>query len=119
MTRPSWTDLPDEKRRSFGNGIGPWWFPAWFRKWLATDLSGFFEEASWRHHDFGYYIGRTERERREYDGKFFRAMCRDAFRLEHVFGTAFALIISVFFYVSVRLFGWTAFHYSGIYRRIR
>ena len=65
--RPSWSSLTSDQQRHFGNGVGPGWLPKWARKLITGAMSWYFSDASWRHHDFGYAVGRTERERWRYD----------------------------------------------------
>lgn len=114
MERPSWSELTEDQQLHFGNGIGPDWMPAFARAFITGSASWFFQDASWRHHDFGYSLGYTEKHRAEYDRKFFDAMCRDAlsqpgWRWINVPG---ALAIACLFYAAVRLGGWASFDYG-------
>ncbi len=108
---PRWRDLDPAERRAFGNGLGPWWFPAWLRR-LATSLSlAFFHEADWAHHDYGYARGGSESDRARADRLFLAAMLRDGSRLNTVTRMAGASLLAWLFWALVRLFGWTAFNY--------
>lgn len=98
--RPSYDDLTPEQSRRLFNGVGPAWAPKFICKVLTKFSGWFFDEASWNHHDFGYYIGYTESHRREYDGKFFEAMLVDA-RNQVWFKLWLALVLSVLFYLIV------------------
>ena len=122
MARPSFKKLRLHQQLEFGNGIGPAWFPAWLRLFLTKHVSWFFEDASWRHHDFGYFIGFREAHRSEYDWKFFKAMWQDALTQRshcRLFAVPVACLLSLIFYASVRAFGWRSFHYSNRYRRFK
>lgn len=78
IIRPRYQDATPEQLARICNGVGPAWAPTPVRKLMTMLSSWFFDEASWNHHDFGYYIGCRECCRREYDHKFFMAMLRDA-----------------------------------------
>ena len=115
--RPNYSDATPEQLQRICNGVGPSWAPPPIRK-LMTSLSGwFFNSASWQHHDFGYYIGCTEKERAEYDAKFFDAMRNDA-RQQPFLKMITALNLSLFFYISVRCFGWLSFYYGQHYQNL-
>lgn len=119
--RPSWSDLTPAQRLNFGNGIGPGWLPAWARRFITRSMSWFFQEASWRHHDFGYAVGRTERERWRYDWLFFRAMLRDAVSQrmpKGVIAVPVAVVVSLVFYLAVMAGGWISFEYGARYRTV-
>ena len=92
--------------------------PKWVRRLLTEIASWFFEDASWRHHDFGYVVGGAR-----CDWKFFAAMTKDAvsqpckWLVAHVL---VALLISVVFYVAVRIFGqFGSFKYRDYYTTLR
>lgn len=78
MKRPQFSELTREQQKYFGNGIGPYWLPERIRKFITSSVSWFFEDASWRHHDFGYVVGGDRWDRARCDWKFFIAMMRDA-----------------------------------------
>ena len=118
MVRPSFSDLTPAQQLNFGNGIGPDWFPGWLRNFITGIMSWFFSDASWRHHDFGYVMGHSEAHRWEYDWKFFKAMLKDAVSQDSFLLIIPAILMSVFFYKSVLLFGWLSFHYGWWYRTI-
>ena len=121
MERPSYSSLSPEQKSKVCNGIGPGWFPEWLRNLITETMSWFFDDASWCHHDFGYLLGFTEGYRWLYDWKFLKAMCRDAvFQKNWKWKTTapVALLLSVFFYLAVMLFGWIGFHYGDRYRTV-
>ncbi len=115
--RPRWSDLPPEFQARFGNGVGPSWFPAFLRNFTTKHYSWFFREASWKHHDFGYWVGHAHDNRKEYDDKFLAAMKRD------LQGRGFltkmsGFVISRSFYAAVRVGGGGSFYYHHEYRCI-
>ena len=108
MRRPSFHDLTLEQQARFGNGVGPYWLPDWARAGITSTACWFFKDASWRHHDFGYVVGGDRWDRARCDWKFLIAMLRDAItqpRLTWPVAAPVAVLISLFFYVNVRLFG--------------
>ena len=108
MKRPSFHDLTDAQQAAFGNGVGPYWLPDWARHLITESASWFFKDASWRHHDFGYVVGGDRWDRARCDWKFLVAMLRDAHTQDHKLwfvALPIAVVISLLFYVSVRLFG--------------
>lgn len=120
-TRPSWGDLTPEQQLKFGNGIGPSWFTENQRAFITKTCSWFFQEACWRHHDFGYCVGHREVDRWKCDWKFFGAMVRDS--LSHdgwkYVNVPGALTISVAFFIAVRAGGWyKSFVYGKRYATI-
>lgn len=93
-----------------GNGLGPAYFPASWRRVLTKVSASFFEEASWDKHDEGY--GRGNPVRSECDRLFFMAMLRDATLVNSV-GRVWACIwLAGFFWLMVRLFGWASYKNS-------
>lgn len=94
------------------NGVGPWWFPASWRRAL-TDLSlRYFKEASWDKHDVGYALGRPSRA--ECDRKFLQAMLRDASETTTTTRVFACVSLSITFWVAVRLFGWASYNRKGV-----
>ncbi len=108
MTRPKFSDLSEVQQKSFGNGVGAYWMPAPWRKAITETASWFFDEASWRHHDFGYVVGGDRWDRARCDWKFFEAMQRDAIGWTGPWAGLLipvAMILSVTFYLAVRIGG--------------
>ena len=117
MQRPKFSDLTPEEKESFSNGLGPWWFPDWLRSFITKWASWFFEDASWRHHDFGYFIGCDEFDRLRCDRKFKDAMLRDAWSQPkyRIIRIPLALFLAWAFYFAVRTFGRRSFQYRDRY----
>lgn len=108
MKRPSFDDLTEEQKQNFGNGIGPFWLSDRIRNLITETASWFFKDASWRHHDFGYVVGGDRWDRARCDWKFFTAMSKDALTQRWplaVITIPAALIMSIVFYVAVRIGG--------------
>lgn len=103
----AWGDLSPAERAAYGNGVGPWWFPAWPRALLTRLSSTFFEEADWAHHDYGYAT-RTG-SRFTCDMLFLRAMLRDAAALSTPLKMLGACSLAWGFWILVRLFGWASY----------
>lgn len=117
VTRPRWEWLSAEQRLRFGNGVGPWWFTDGMRKVLTGYASFFFDDASWKHHDFGYTKGHLAEHRKEYDQKFLQAMKRDA-RSLGVGKREMAFLLSYAFYIAVRIGGGGSFFYCHRFRSL-
>jgi hypothetical protein len=119
IKRPNFHDLTPLQQAQFGNGVGPYWLPAWARHLITTTVSWFFKDASWRHHDFGYVVGGDRWDRARCDWKFLVAMLRDAWTQEGwswPLAVPIAVLISLFFYLNVRLFGqFGSFEYRDTY----
>ncbi len=121
MQRPSFHDLTSAQQATFGNGVGPYWLPTWVRDFITKTASWFFNDASWRHHDFGYVVGGDRWDRARCDWKFLTAMLRDALSQNkwRVLRIPIALLIALFFYVMVRTFGqFGSFDYRDSYASI-
>lgn len=105
--RPSFAGLTREEQLHFGNGVGPAWLPAWARYFITEIASWFFQDASWRHHDFGYVVGGDRFDRLRCDRKFFRAMCKDAISQPkyRILRIPIAFMIAAVLYLAVRIFG--------------
>ncbi|MBT2131239.1 hypothetical protein [Aliiroseovarius lamellibrachiae] len=107
MKRPQFEDLTPDQQAQFGNGVGPYWLSDRARAVITGAASWFFDEASWRHHDFGYAVGGDRYDRRRCDDKFLAAMLRDAMRQNGpIFGRELvAVLIAIIFYLAVRIGG--------------
>lgn len=108
MPRPSFMDLSPSQQAMFGNGVGPYWMSDRARQTITGFASWFFKDASWRHHDFGYFVGGDYWDRERCDWKFFAAMLRDSVTQSGPLGWVLvpvAIIISLFFYICVRVGG--------------
>lgn len=96
-----WRNLLPEERRAITNGCGG--KGGWFNPpdYLFT--------ASCDHHDFNYWLGGTQEDRREADEQFYEAMRFDAslaplWQRWWLYGAAWR------YYVAVRWFGKKYFH---------
>jgi len=89
------------------NGLGPWWFPSAWRRWLTALSALFFDEASWRIHDVSYDAGDPPRSVADYG--FLKAMIRDAGRTDTLLRMIACIALAFFFYALVRLFGWASY----------
>ncbi len=105
--RARFDDLTQEERLRFGNGVGPHWLSDQARQFITQWASWFFEDASWRHHDFGYVVGGDRWDRARCDWLFFTAMWRDALSQPkwQILRLPLAMMIAVLFYLLVRIFG--------------
>ena len=91
-------DLTEEQKDRICNGCGPkgGWVP----------VPEFFCHASCDHHDFNYWLGCTEEDRRKADHEFLEAMLIDAGSNPAKQTIAFT------YWMAVRLFGAFCFHYA-------
>ncbi len=104
---PRWADASPEERAQIVNGVGPRWAPAPVRALLTRLATAFFDEASWDHHDWGYYWGCPARA--ECDRRFLAAMLRDASRAGPVWRMTLANALAWLFWAAVRLGGWASY----------
>jgi hypothetical protein len=105
MRPPKFTDLIPAQQAHFGNGLGPYWLPDRARRFITSQMSWFFADASWRHHDFGYAVGGDRWDRARCDRKFLAAMWRDALSQERLIAVPLALMLALTFYIAVRIGG--------------
>lgn len=93
-----------------GNGLGPWWFPAWLRAALTAWAARLFPSLFWGLHDAAYAEGKVPRW--VCDRGALRAMLCDALAAESV-GRMFALMaVAWFFWVLLRLFGHWSYNWG-------
>lgn len=93
------------------NGLGPSWFPDWFRELLTKFGSSFFDEAAWDKHDVGYHLAIHSRS--ECDFKFLQAMLRDASRTPKIWRVLVSCMLAWIFWIAVRLGGWMSYNYKN------
>ncbi len=91
-------DLTPGQINKICNGCGP--------KGGLVPVPEFFCHASCDHHDFNYWLGCTERDRRKADRQFYREMRRDAG------WNPIKQTIALAYYLAVRLRGAPYFHYA-------
>ena len=110
MTAVRYGDLTDEERALICNGCGP--------KGAVLDAPDWLFEASCDHHDFNYWLGHTEDDRRRADWQFYEAMLRDAHRKASFWNEWWYRLMAWTYYKAVRAFGKSAFYY-GPHERTR
>ena len=97
---------------SNNNGVGPVWFPSWLRQYLTTFSLKFFRERSWIKHDDAYCIGGTEEDRKIADKIFLLDLKEDLLfktKSRYLFG----IVVAYIYYFNLRIFGKSAYHYTG------
>ncbi|MCG7518844.1 hypothetical protein [Ruegeria sp. Ofav3-42] len=124
MLRPSFHDLTPDQQAKFGNGLGPFWLPDAVRRFITETASWFFQDASWRHHDFGYAVGGDRWDRARCDWKFLKAMLKDAVTQDQDLGwpakATTAILVSFIFYLAVRVGGqFGSFEYRDYYATLQ
>lgn len=100
---PSWHDMTSDQRAAISNGCGGkggWFRPPQFRFRASCDR-----------HDFGYWIGGDESDRRWCDARFLGAMVADAVLLP-IWKRPFHLLMAYVYYRAVRAFGSKFFKYG-------
>jgi len=102
-----WPEASKDERAAIVNGVGPRWAPVGIRRALTLLSGTFFAEASWQHHDWGYYWGCPSRT--ECDRRFLAAMLRDASLAGATWRMAAACALAWAFWVAVRLGGWVSY----------
>jgi len=105
MERIRFNDLTDEEKEMICNGCGP--------KGGLIPIPNFRFEASCNHHDFNYYIGCTEKQRKKADKQFLAAMRLDAGR------NIYYRVWAYTYYMAVRAFGKKCFYYGPSQRFVK
>lgn len=108
---PKWERLKPYQIAKFANGIGSAKMHPFVRKVMTFLGNLFFEEASWNHHDYGYFKGGTEADRKRCDRLFYRAMISDA-KKNTFFTFPLAFIFATTLYVILIIWGKSAFAYG-------
>ena len=90
-----------------GNGLGPWWFPAWLRRVLTSAGRLFFKEAAWEIHDASYAAASPSRW--ACDRGFLGAMLRDASEARTPLKMLACCCLAWFLWGFVRTFGWMSY----------
>ena len=93
-----------------GNGLGPYWFPAAWRRWLTQVSSLFFDEANWELHDKGYQ--RKEHPRWYCDHRMLGASLRDASNAKTPARMLACTVLAWMFWALVRCFGWISWRFA-------
>lgn len=94
-----------------GNGVGPAWFPKWFRDFLTKIFTHYFNEASVEKHDEGYKRGSPKRA--VCDQNYLRAMMRDAAETATTGKMFVCTFLAWTLWVATRLGGWTTYNKEG------
>jgi len=104
MTKVRFRDLTPEQIDLICNGCGGkghWLDPP---DWLFT--------ASCNHHDFNYWLGCTEENRKEADRQFYEAMLADAAAADSWWKRTWCKVMAFIYYKAVRLFAKDYFYYG-------
>ena len=102
-TRIRYKNLTDKQKLHICNGCGS--------KGSIIPVPNFIFEACCNHHDFQYWLGCTEEQRKKADQQFLVEMLVDAVRSKRkVFYSSWAVI----YYTAVRLRGKKHFYYAPI-----
>jgi hypothetical protein len=102
--RVRFNDLTPQERSIICNGCGP--------KGGIVPVPDFIFTACCDHHDFNYWLGCREIQRKKADLQFYREMVRDACRARDNKTRAKFNRIALVYYCAVRLFGRFCFHYA-------
>lgn len=103
--RVRFRDLTDQEKAIICNGCGP--------KGGPIPVPDFLFTACCDQHDFNYWLGCREVQRKKADLQFYREMLKDANRVGNHETAAKYRRIAMVYYRAVRLFGWLCFHYAG------
>lgn len=106
----SWKDLTKEEQDSFLNSpeCNGCWGKGGF---IKPPLRAFFK-ASCNIHDWWYYVGGTELDRKERDLGFLKYMKQDCLWIRNLAKRYFFLMWAYLYYFAVRQFGWKYFNYN-------
>jgi len=103
MTKIRYNELTKEQKEVICNGCGG--------KGGKLNPPDFMFTASCNHHDFNYWLGHTEEDRRKADKQFLEAMLNDISVLPF-WKRFFFRKIAYTYYKAVRLFGKSFFYYA-------
>ena len=92
-----YSKLTDRQKDIITNGCGG--------KGMGFKPPQFFFKASCNHHDFYYWRGGTEADRKHADSMFFLAMREDADRGNNIFAVTGNKLAAIFYYLAVRIGG--------------
>lgn len=99
-------DLTDEEKSLVNNGCGPANMPEWCKKLIFAWMF----HAQCGHHDWGYTVGGTWKDRLRCDLKFGYAMLNDVVR--NYYNALIQTAIAPLFFISVLLFGCIFFRFG-------
>ncbi len=97
-------NLTDEEKNAITNGCGA--------KGGFISVPNFIFRASCRHHDFNYWLGNTEDDRRKADRQFYEAMKRDAAMVRSFWKRLYYRAWAWIYYKAVTHFGVRYFNYA-------
>jgi len=97
------------KQQGILNGFWPRNSP--FLRWILKKLTPAFNEVCPNFHDFSYFRGTTEQDRKRADDWFLKYMLKDCQRLTW-FTRAYYVCWAYIYHKAVRLFGWKFFNYK-------
>jgi len=104
MAKVRFRNLSDEQKALLCNGCGG--KGGWFNP------PDFMFEASCNHHEFNYWLGYRESDRKRADVQFYEAMKRDV-RLLKWWRRPAAYVVAYTYYRAVRWFAKSHFHYGS------
>jgi hypothetical protein len=107
MEKLKYKDLTPEEKRKICNGCGG--------KGGKINPPEFKFNASCNHHDFNYWRGHTESDRRKADKEFYKAMKGDARKLPW-YRRSIHFSLAYIYYKAVRISGKKFFYYGPKYR---
>lgn len=113
MSKIRYRDLTDREKKAICDGCGPKG-----TRWLNVPEFIFTDACD--HHDFNYWLGCTEADRRKADGQFGRQMRKEAWevsgkvkgRFKRYLTRAHYLLWAQTYYLGVRIGGGAFFHYA-------
>lgn len=106
LTENDWKILKKEK-------IVNWYWPSgsYILNFLVKKLSPIFQESNANIHDFTYWQGGDELQRKKCDDWFFDRLIRDSIKSNN---KLYYVILSIIFYISVRILWKNHFNYINI-----
>lgn len=106
-----WDECSEQDKRLICNGAGPAYLPGFIRRFVTKVLSFYFDEASWDHHDYGYFWGCPSKA--ECDRRFLSAMLRDASKQPTIALRLVARLISFLLWYIVATQGNYSYNWLG------
>ena len=100
-------DLTDSQKKSICNGCGG--------KGGFINTPQFLFKADCNQHDFNYWLGCTEADRKKADKQFYSAM-KDDVKRQPVMKRPFLYMVAFIYYKAVRVCGIKFFHYASLER---
>lgn len=104
-----YAELTEKQKAAICNGCGG--------KGSLVPVPSFFHKASCNHHDYRYWVGCTEEDRKSADKDFYKAMREDVQR-QKWYNKPIAELSALTYYLAVRLFGKKYFYYGDKPREV-